>query len=543
MPTPIHDTVVQSDETWPQGPFTVGRAKAIARRQWWVVLLLGIATAAGAAGYVELKAPAYSATLVLATGAPPVSSAQSASSVTLPDPIPDATGAAVIQAAASAAGTSSSAVSVTATQNSTATQVIMTVKAPTSSGALKAAAAAGHTFSSLWSGQLQTLASYNNPQLAALRSELKSLDAQRGATTSPSSANVPTALATEIQVATDQYAALYNQQLEYTLAARAAKSSRLAAASVHAVSSSKAEIVLIALGAGLLAGSGIALFLDVARDRFSEPGELPELAEVPLLAELPTVRRKRTRPLLESFDGQLGEAVRGLRATLTLPQQRRQPRVLLVTSAATGEGKSFTVANLAIAYALSGAKTLLISSDLRHPTVERMLGADNSSAGLTTLLGPKATSSNGFGHADFELQALLVPTPLKALHVLPAGSVEANPVELLSSRAMEGLMEQARAEFEVVLFDSPPLLAVADATVLGRFADAVLLVVSSGRSTKKTVRRALELMERNRTDLVGFVLDRSSRVGMPSYRYGRTRLSLPGPGTDTSRAAAVLERH
>lgn len=322
---------------------------------------------------------------------------------------------------------------------------------------------------------------------------------------------------------TGQYSALYNQEVQYQVAAQSVRSAQVGAPTASAVPRDKTKLVLIALGAGLLAGCGVALLRDLVGDRLTDPAEVVELTELPLLAELPRVRTRRKRTIPDAFRGRLGEAVRELRTALAVAPQRRPLQTLLVTSAGNGEGKSFTAANLSIAWALSGARTLLVSSDLRHPSIEVMLATGRASNGLAqqlsqTLFGGNG-SSNPLDIRDGALDRLVMTTPLEHLAVLPAGDSAANPAELLGSNGMAELVERLREQFDIIIFDSPPVLAVADARLLSRYADGVLLVVASGQSRKGEVRRALHLLGASRANMVGFVLNRAPRSGLPSYRY------------------------
>jgi capsular exopolysaccharide synthesis family protein len=281
-------------------------------------------------------------------------------------------------------------------------------------------------------------------------------------------------------------------------------------------------LLLIVFGAGLLAGCGIALLRDLVRDELTDPAEVPELAELPLLGELPSVRLRRRQTLFDVFDGRLGEAARELRAGIALAPTRRPLKTFLVSSSSRGEGKSFVAANLAVASALNGARTVLVSSDLRHPTLDRLLGSTVPAGGLVALRG------NGHGSAREEIaldwiDVVSWPTALEGLSLVNVGPISANPMDLLGSKAMAELVGRLREEADVVILDSPSLLAVADAQVLSAYADAVLLVVARGRSSKGEVRQALRIFERNRAHLLGFVMTGvAQRVPWSYRRYSKT---------------------
>jgi Mrp family chromosome partitioning ATPase len=207
--------------------------------------------------------------------------------------------------------------------------------------------------------------------------------------------------------------------------------------------------------------------------------------------------------------------------------------VLLVTSAASGEGKSFLAANLAVAYAVGGARTVLVSSDLRHPAVDKLLGVGtDQNGGLAALLrdwpacSPPPGTETEARRQEAEAnspgaspEVPLVATELDGLALVPAGPLPPNPADLVASRAMLGLVEWLRAHSDVVILDSPPVLAVTDSIVLSKYADATILVVASGRSSKSNVRNALAMLERVGAPIAGYVLNRATRSAHVHYRY------------------------
>ena len=149
-----------------------------------------------------------------------------------------------------------------------------------------------------------------------------------------------------------------------------------------------------------------------------------------------------------------------------------------MTSAGPGEGKSTTIANLAVVFAQQGKKVLLIDADLRKPTVHYTFNFTNT-FGLTNVLTRQS-----------ELLEVVKESSEKNLFVLTSGPVPPNPAELLGSKAMEHFMQEVSEEFDMVLFDAPPLLAVTDGQVLASKCDGAILVVSSGKTeTENALKR------------------------------------------------------
>ena len=524
---------------------TVGRLKAIALRQWWVVVLCGVVAAVGAAAYAEERPVHYVAEVVVSTGTPQASSSQSGPALSLPDPLGEVGSSQVTSAAASAAGTSD--VSVTGAVSTDGTQVELQVSASSPLAARRGALAAANEFVKVRAHDIDAEASGLSPRLAALSAKLLYLDRQasgQGSTggTGGGGTSLPTPLSTELSVLTTQYSSLYGEQLQLQLAGQAVQVDQNGPPSVSSTGGGKKKLVSMALGVGLLAGFGLGLLRDLTQDRLTSASELPELSKLTLLAEIPEGRLRRKQTVISTFGSRLGEAVRELRTSVSLGPGGRPAKVLLVTSAATSEGKSFLASNLAVAYALAGARTVLVSSDLRHPVVERLVGLSGvRKDGLATLLtdlvlkaphedaqaGARQQTTGALGSIS-NAGEFLVPTQLHGLAVIPAGPLPPNPAELIASRGMPDLVEWLRAHNDVVILDSPPVLAVTDAVILSNYVDAVILVVASGRSSKSNVRRALGTLERGGAPVVGYVLNRVTRSTSVPYKYMSPNKKLNG---------------
>ncbi len=187
------------------------------------------------------------------------------------------------------------------------------------------------------------------------------------------------------------------------------------------------------------------------------------------------------------------EAYRALRTNLTFSGLEEPLHTLVITSPAPEEGKSTTLANLAVTFAQSGRKTLVVDCDLRHPSQHTIWGIPQQ-PGLT----------------DMVLEGLkklpLIDVGVENLKVLPSGPVPPNPADLLGSQRMDAIIKQLKDEADVVLFDAPPVIAVTDATLLATKLDGVLLVLRAGGTRRDHAERAKELLERVSIRLVGAVL-------------------------------------
>lgn len=201
----------------------------------------------------------------------------------------------------------------------------------------------------------------------------------------------------------------------------------------------------------------------------------------------------------------VAEAYRTLRTNIQLSSLDRPIKTLLVASVASLEGKSSTVANLAIAFAQGGTRTLLVDCDLRRPSLHALFGASNE-RGLTTML------------VGDDPAPPIVDTPVDGLRLLPSGPPAPNPSEILASQRFQALIDDLAARADLVLFDAPPALAVSDAIVLSRRVDGVVLVVTAGKTKRDHASRAKQQLERAGARVLGVVLG-NARVDASVYSY------------------------
>ena len=170
-------------------------------------------------------------------------------------------------------------------------------------------------------------------------------------------------------------------------------------------------------------------------------------------------------------------------------------KTILCTSASPGEGKSTTASNLAVVFAQEGRRVLLVDADMRKPTVHHTFGLSNM-AGLSNLLTRKLT-----------IQDVIRESGTEGLTVITCGPIPPNPAELLGSRTMELLLEELKETFDLIIFDAPPVLSVADAQILSNRCDGTILVVSSGSTEKESVIKAKEALLSAKAHLLGTVLN------------------------------------
>lgn len=202
------------------------------------------------------------------------------------------------------------------------------------------------------------------------------------------------------------------------------------------------------------------------------------------------------------------EAYRTLRTNLMFSSVENPIHTLLVSSPAESEGKSTILANLAVTLAQSGHKTIVVDGDLRKPSQHEIWGIPNE-RGLTTMMLEDAALSS----------PPLVNTNVENLQVLPSGPQPPNPADVLGSQRMGEIIGLLKARASYVLFDSPPVLAVTDAALLGSKLDGVLLVVRSGHTRRDHAARARQALEQVHVRIVGAVLSNAPRESTAKY-YG-----------------------
>jgi non-specific protein-tyrosine kinase len=189
----------------------------------------------------------------------------------------------------------------------------------------------------------------------------------------------------------------------------------------------------------------------------------------------------------------VSEAYRTLRTNLSFSSLDEPIRTLVVTSPAPDEGKSTTIANLAVTMAQGGRSTILVDCDLRRPALHTLFNC-RSEPGLTNLL----LEENG--------QPALQQTEVEGLQLLASGPLPPNPADLLGSQKIDKVIASLAETADVVLFDAPPVIAVTDAAVLGAKVDGVLLVISAGKTRREHAQRAKEMLERANVRIVGAAL-------------------------------------
>ncbi|NYE05901.1 capsular exopolysaccharide synthesis family protein [Bacillus niacini] len=219
------------------------------------------------------------------------------------------------------------------------------------------------------------------------------------------------------------------------------------------------------------------------------------------------------RKLIASLDPKspISEQYRTIRTNIQYSSIDNEIHTIMVTSSGPGEGKSTSAANLAVVFAQLGKKVLLVDADLRKPTAHRTFGVNNL-FGFTTVLTKQAT-----------LEKTVIETEEKDLFILTSGPVPPNPAELLSSKSMEQFIESAQKLFDYIIFDTPPLLAVADPQIIANKVDGSIFVISSGKTEIELAKKAKELLDNAQSKMLGVILNNKEMKNNDYYYYYGTK--------------------
>lgn len=268
----------------------------------------------------------------------------------------------------------------------------------------------------------------------------------------------------------------------------------------------------LALLLGLILGTGLAFLQERLDNSIKTPEDLSRHAGLPFLGPVPTIKEEEKRVgvrLFERHRSSPAEAYRSLRTSLQFSSSERPPQVILITSALPQEGKTTTAINLGYAFAQSEKEVVILDGDMRKPGFHKELGLDNG-RGLSNFIVGTAS-----------LEEVLQPTDHPRLKVITCGPVPPNPSELLSSGRAKELLAVLKARFDLVIIDSPPVMAVTDPVILSKEVDGVVLVVKTFETSRLAVKAAKKQLADAGSKILGVVLNQvdSRREGYYYYSY------------------------
>lgn len=266
--------------------------------------------------------------------------------------------------------------------------------------------------------------------------------------------------------------------------------------------------VTLAVVVGILLAIAVAFLIEYLDDTLKSKDDVSRVLSLSTIGEIGSLRGNKGDKLVTANEPRSAnaEAYRILRTNISFSAVDKPLRSIMVTSASPSEGKSVTAANLAVTMAQAGYRTILVDCDLRKPSQQKIFNISNDT-GLTNCL---------LSHAN--LQNFVRPTRVENLRILTTGPLPPNPAELLGSRSMNDLLAALQGDSDVLIVDCPPVLAVADASILSRVIDGVLLIIDSGQTRRESAARAKETLTQAGARVLGVVINRVSR-GNSYYAY------------------------
>ena len=271
---------------------------------------------------------------------------------------------------------------------------------------------------------------------------------------------------------------------------------------------------------GILLGMGFAASKDLADKTFRSSDDVGTLLAAPVIGTINQFEKRKIRrhvdyqqlqPELVSLHQPAtppAEAYRSIRTTIFFNAQKTNAKVIQLTSPIPGDGKSTTISNIAISIAQSGKRVILLDADFRKPVQHKMFGLDNNT-GVTSVI---------YGEMSWQDTAQVVIPG--ALSVLAAGPIPHNPAELLTSEQFPQLIETLKAEFDYVLIDTPPLLAVTDPAIVSSHVDLLYLVMRIRKGARTNAQEARKVIAAMGGGLSGVVINGLRRQDQKSYNYG-----------------------
>lgn len=269
---------------------------------------------------------------------------------------------------------------------------------------------------------------------------------------------------------------------------------------------------LLGMVFGVIVGVCVAFFAEYLDDTIKSPTDVETILRTPFLGLIPALTKSLSAAPVETIvesepKGTIAESYRAIRTNIIFSSDRQIKRIV-ITSSGPGEGKTTTAVNIANVMARAGDKTLLIDADMRRPRVHKIFGLDSTARGLSNYL---------VGGAP--LDELFQPTRVEGLSVLTAGPIPPNPVELLNSPRLKELFEVAARQFDRIIVDTPPVIAVTDSAILSRLADAVIVAIHGGRTHRDVVKRAIDVVQNVGGHILGVILNNVNIFRASYYDY------------------------
>lgn len=274
--------------------------------------------------------------------------------------------------------------------------------------------------------------------------------------------------------------------------------------------------LLMAIVIGLFGGAGLAFFFEYLDDTARSVEDVERVTHWPFLGSIPDIvadgetMKEIDKDLFVNVKPKdpISEVYRSIRTKIAFSSTEEHPlRCLLVTSPGPQEGKTTTLCNLGIAIAQNQKKVLLVDSDMRKPRLHDVFGKPNDN-GLSNFLAGQS-----------KIGEVIQKTAIENISLVSGGILPPNPSELLTSHKLVEFIKKAKDEFDVILFDSPPIAILTDAAIVSRIVDGTIIVVETGKTSKRVLVRLYQLLSEAKARIVGMVLNRISITSGNQYYY------------------------
>jgi len=265
---------------------------------------------------------------------------------------------------------------------------------------------------------------------------------------------------------------------------------------------------VIGIFLGLFWGLLLALFMEHIDNTIKSPDDIEHIKSLTLLGTIPRAKQLKDMNIISNLDptSPIVEAYRTIRNSIRYASVDKPVKTLVITSSIDGEGKSSMTSNIAIILSMEDKRVILADLDLRKPTLHKFLHIPNN-RGVTNVLAE-----------GLQLKEAIIQTNVKGLDLLPSGPVPPDPSRLIGSQKVKDTIEALKGMYDMVVIDTPPVMAVNDVLVVGEVADGVVHVIESGKATFSMVEHVKKLMAKASINLVGVVLNKF-RIHGPHYYY------------------------
>jgi len=519
------------------------------RRKLTIIVSMVVAVAAALA-YAKVATPSYQSSALVQINNPSASTSTTGS-FTLPDPVQELSSTAVQVAAAKTLGVANPP-GVTGVVDPTTGTLTITGTGSSPEQAQAVTKAYSEAFVGAVQGLAQAQIDKYTAAIAAINTKIAALQARQ-----PSGGTDPLINA-QITALTGTSSSLQAAQSSVQIGMPYAQV-QVAASPGASTGLSKSKLGAIGLIAGLLVGCGIALVREQFDDRVRISPDIDSVIDGPVLGELPedadVKKGAVSLVLVQAPQSPLAEAVRDLRTSLRVLLLGQQSPILVVTSPEPADGKTFVTANLAVSWALTGSRVIVVSADFRRPRLEEAFGLDAADGpGLSDLIkanwkqaepeddevelgtGQARTpagapdqddlAAHGRHSAVFGETAVsthLLETGIDGLQLLPVGRHLDNPSELFDSPGMQPVLDQLHLLADVILLDTPPVLAAPDTAILGSLTQGAIVVASEGKTDRADLERTTGRLAATGCTVLGTVLNHVRHASSDGYQaYGYT---------------------